>query len=92
MSITLLDNTRIFLNHAADNGGGIYAADDVSLLLDEVSFVGDNGPTWGNTADMGAGIYADGVIVRLQGIRECNTTRPLTLAVAYSWWVEANCT
>ncbi len=67
VSITLLDNARIFLNHAADNGGGIYAADDVSLLLDEVSFVGDNGPTWGNTADMGAGIYADGVIVRLQG-------------------------
>jgi predicted outer membrane repeat protein len=51
---------RVYANEATAEGGGIYAANGASVLLDTFVMVGEDNPAHGNSAVRGGGIYADG--------------------------------
>jgi hypothetical protein len=51
---------RVYGNEATAEGGGIYAANGASVLLDTFVMVGEDNPAYGNSAVRGGGIYADG--------------------------------
>jgi hypothetical protein len=60
VTIDLYGSSRVFGNNAALLGGGIYAANGASVMLHDLSQVGDSNPSNGNSAMHGGGIYALG--------------------------------